>query len=252
MAEVLTGLQIALARHRETVGRGDRLDDEGGDVALAQHLFQRALVVEGDLDEFVGPVGEEDLGKPFIPGGDRQAGMAVIALDDRHDLAPLGGVTRRLQGDFHRFGPARSEDRVFHVRSGLDQLFGEGRPRDGGEPVVAHVEIVEPGFQYLDQFGMAVAEIVGPAIQVQVDQPLARHVVEEVPLATVDHHRRAGILPEADLSGIPVLRRLREEVLLRVKSEVSVVEHLILPSCHTKPSIILLSCNIFCPTSVIL
>ena len=49
--------------------------------------------------------------------------------------------------------------------------FGQRRARHRRKPVIADVEIIERALQRLDEFGMAVAEIVGAAIQMQVDQP---------------------------------------------------------------------------------
>jgi hypothetical protein len=47
-----------------------------------------------------------------------------------------------------------------------------------------------------DQLRVAVAEVVRAAVEVQVDQPPARHVPEQVALAAVDHEVDAGVLPE--------------------------------------------------------
>jgi hypothetical protein len=151
--------------------------------------------------------------------------MAVISLDDRDDLLALGRVSRRLQRNLDSLGAAGAEDRVFHVRRGLNQLLGKSRTRNGREPVVAHVKIIEAGLQHLHQLGMAVPEIVGSAVKVQIDQAFARHVVKEIAFPPVDDHRRSGFRPEIDLARVPELGRFPEELLLGVKGEISVIEH---------------------------
>ena len=52
-------------------------------------------------------------------------------------------------------------------------------------------------------------EVVGAAVEVDVEQPLARHVVDEVLLAPVDDQRDAGLDPEVGLAGVPELPGLR-------------------------------------------
>ena len=77
--------------------------------------------------------------------------------------------------------------------------FRQGRARHRREPVIADIEIVERSFQRLDQFGVAMAEIIGAAVQVQVNQAAARHVMKEIALAPVDDEVDAGLLPELGL-----------------------------------------------------
>ena len=70
-----------------------------------------------------------------------------------------------------------------------------------------------------DHLGVAVAEVVRAAVEVDVDQPLARHVVEEVALAPVDDERDAGVHPELGLAGVPELLALREHLGLAREPE---------------------------------
>jgi hypothetical protein len=58
---------------RKAIGRRDRFDDEGSDVALLEHVLESVGVVEGNMNELVGPIGEKDLGEPLVAGGNRQA-----------------------------------------------------------------------------------------------------------------------------------------------------------------------------------
>ncbi len=97
--------------------------------------------------------------------------MPVVALDDGDDLAPLRGIAGTLDGDVDRLSTARREDRVFHAGGDIDERLGQCGACNRRKPVIADVEIVERAFQRLDQFRMPVAEVVGAAIQVQVDQP---------------------------------------------------------------------------------
>src|SRR5690606_23732745 len=65
-AQVLAGLQIAVSRHREAVGGWDRLDDEGGDIAPAQCPVERVDVIERNVYELVGPIGQEYLRETIV------------------------------------------------------------------------------------------------------------------------------------------------------------------------------------------
>jgi hypothetical protein len=61
---------------------------------------------------------------------------------------------------------------------------------------------------------MAMPEIEGAAVEMQVDQPLAGHVVDEIALAPADHDVDAEILPGLRLPGIPISLRPLEELFL--------------------------------------
>src|SRR4051812_11382887 len=70
------------------------------------------------------------------------------------------------------------------------------------------------------------AEVVRAAVEMQVDQPAAGHVPEDVALAAVDHQVDAGVLPELRLVRVPELPGATEEVVLRLEGEEAVVVHL--------------------------
>src|SRR3954466_11396536 len=87
---------------------------------------------------------------------------------------------------------------------------------------------VEPAHRLLergDQLGVAGAEVVRAAVEVQVDQPAAGHVPEDVALAPVDHQVDAGVLPELRLLGVPELPGAAQEVRLGLEREEAVVVH---------------------------
>ena len=94
--------------------------------------------------------------------------------------------------------------------------------------MVADIEIIERALQRFHEFGVAVAEIVGAAIEVEVDQPAPAHIVEAVALAPIDDEVDAGLLPELGLVRIPVADGLVEQLLLRLELEVAIVEHRLL------------------------
>jgi hypothetical protein len=91
--------------------------------------------------------------------------------------------------------------------------------------VVADVEAAHGLLEHGDQLGIAVAEVVRPAVEVQVDQAPAAHVPEEVALAAVDDEVDARVLPEAGLVRVPELLGPAEEVRLRLEGEEAVVVH---------------------------
>ncbi len=69
--------------------------------------------------------------------------------------------------------------------------------------MVAHVEAARAGVQHLDQLGIAVPEVIGAAVEMNVDQTLAVHVVEAIALAAVDDQVDPRLLPELGLVRIP-------------------------------------------------
>ena len=100
-------------------------------------------VAERHLDELVGPVGEEQLGEPVVAGGDGQAGVAVVGLDDRDDLAALGGVPGALERDVDGLAAAGSEGHLGdRRRRRVDQPLRQRGAGDRREVVVADVEVL--------------------------------------------------------------------------------------------------------------
>ena len=200
-----------------------------GHVPSRERRLHGREVVEGHLHELVRPVGEEDLREAVVAGRDREAAVPVIALDDRDDLPSLGGVARRFQRDVGGFRTSRREDRVARPRRDRNQRLGERGTRDGGEPVIADVEVVERGPQRFDQLRIAMSEVVGSAVDVEVDQPPPIDVVDQVALPRAHDEVDAGVEPEPGLSGIPVAHRLVENLLLGGVLEQAVVEHRRIP-----------------------
>ena len=77
-----------------------------------------------------------------------------------------------------------------------------------------------PRVRRCDQLGIAVAEVVGAAVEVHVDQPLAGHVAEEVALAAVDHEIDAGVAARSgSCPGSRTRSERREEVRLGLVRE---------------------------------
>ena len=190
----------------------------------AQRLLHRVDVAERHVHELVGPVGEEQLGEPVVAGGDRQAGVAVIGLDDRDDLAALGGVPCALERDVDGLAAAGSEGHLGDRRGRrVDQPLRQRRAGDRGEVVVSDVEVLHAVDERLHHLGIAVAEVVGATVEVHVDQPSPAHVPQEVALPAVDDEIDAGIGPELRLVRIPVLLRLLQHLRLGLERECAVV-----------------------------
>src|SRR5690606_9796794 len=145
-----------------------------------------------------------------------QSGVAVIGLDDGHDLALAGRVARGLDGDVDGLGAARSVDGVVHARRRSDQRqrLGERGARQRGKVVVAHVEARGARLEDFDELRMTVAEVVGAAVQVQVEQAPPVHVVQVVALAAVDHEVDAHVLPVLGLARVPEYLGAFQELLL--------------------------------------
>ena len=117
LAQPLDRGEVAGLGQREAVGRGDRLHQHRGDVAAAQRVLHRLQVVERDLHELVGPVGQEQLGEALVARRDGEPGVAVVALGDRDDRAALPRVAGGLDGDVDRLAAARAVDHAAHVRA---------------------------------------------------------------------------------------------------------------------------------------
>ncbi len=202
-------------RHGEAVRGRNRLEYHRRHVTAAQRVFHGVEIVERDLDELAdGVLGEKQLREAIVAGLECEPGMTVVGLDDRYDLSFLRGVACGLDGDVDRFAAAGAVSRVDHAgrrRAGGERL-GQRGARECREVVVAHVEAGAAGLQRLDELGIAVAEIVRPAVEVQVDEPSAVHVVEVVTLAPVDHEIDPHVLPVLCLAGIPERPRTIQKI----------------------------------------
>ena len=226
LAEFLDGFQIARFRQREAVGRRDRLHDHSRRVARCQRLFHRGQVVERHMSELIRPVGQKDLGEPVVARGHGEAGMAVVSLRDRDDPPAPGGMPGGLQRDVNRLATAAAVDDLGEVgRCPADEFRGERGAGAGRKVVVADIEGSHAGGDRLDQLRVAVTQVEGPTIEVNIDQPGPRHVPDVVALPAVDNQVDAGIHPEAGLAGVPVLAGLLQDVGLGLDGEHVVVAH---------------------------
>ena len=91
--------------------------------------------------------------------------------------------------------------------------------------MIADIEMIQRRLQCLNKFGVAMAKIVGAAIEMQVDEAASRHVIKAVAFAPVYDQINADRLPELGLVRVPELDRLIEQLLLRFKLEMAVVKH---------------------------
>ena len=67
-------------------------------------------------------------------------------------------------------------------------------------------------FQHRDQLGIAMAEIVGAAIDVAVDQAAAGNVVNVITFAFPDHEIDAAVAPELGFAGVPISRGVGDDL----------------------------------------
>jgi hypothetical protein len=65
--------------------------------------------------------------------------------------------------------------------------------------MIADVEDLHALRKRLHDFGIAMADVVGSAVEMQVDQTPAANVPDEVVLTSVDHQIDAGVGPELSL-----------------------------------------------------
>ena len=82
--------------------------------ASAASIASRSL--KGTWHELVGLIGQEQLGEPVVAGRHRQAGVAVIGLDDRDDLAALRRVPGGLDRDVDGLAAAAAVDDLGQAR----------------------------------------------------------------------------------------------------------------------------------------
>jgi hypothetical protein len=165
---------------------------------------------------WVNSSGQEQGGEPLVTGGHGQAGVPVVGLGHRDDAALLGRVPRALQRDVDGLPAAAAVHDLAEARRGRgDQGLGQGGAGQAGEVVVADVEALHGRGDRGGHLGVSVAQVVGAAVEVDVDEPLALDVEDEVALPAVDDQRDAGVDPELGLVRVPELLGLRQHVLLR-------------------------------------
>jgi hypothetical protein len=110
-----------------------------------------------------------------------------------------------LDGNIDRLAAAAAIHDIAHVfGTGFHQRFRQRRPRQRREMVVADVEHLGAALQRFHQLRIAMAEVKCAAVEVEIDQPLAREVIDEITLAAADHEIDAEILPGLGLTGIPM------------------------------------------------
>ena len=82
--------------------------------------------------------------------------------------------------------------------------------------MIAHVEALGRRLHDGNELRIAMAEIVGAAVEMDVDEPAAVHVVEQIALAAIDHEIDTLSCQNWVLSGVPELFRALEELVLLV------------------------------------
>jgi len=69
--------------------------------------------------------------------------------------------------------------------------------------VISHIKAFTAGFQCLDQFRVSVTQIVGTAVQMQINQAMAVHVVQVIPFTPIYHQIDPHVLPVLGLARVP-------------------------------------------------
>jgi hypothetical protein len=90
---------------------------------------------------------------------------------------------------------------------------------------LADVEMRHAFRDRLHHFRIAVAQAVGAAVEMHVDQAPAAHIPQEVALPAVDDQVDAGVGPELGLVRVPERLRLLQHLGLGFERERAVVVH---------------------------
>jgi hypothetical protein len=77
--------------------------------------------------------------------------------------------------------------------------------------MISHVKVVEGFFQFRDDLGIAMAQVIGSAVEVEIDQPVATHVIEMIALTTANHEVHSASGPGVYFVRIPVLGGILED-----------------------------------------
>ena len=168
-----------MAKHGEFFPENPRNIDELLDslakrAAAAQRVLHRLEVVEGDVRELLGAVGEEQFGEPVVTGTDGQAGVTVVGLDDRQDLALLRGMTCGLDGDIDGLTTAGAVDDLRQVlRGACDECLSQCSSGQRWEVVISDIEVLHCHSDGLNHLVVAVSQVVRTTVEMDVDQPLA-------------------------------------------------------------------------------
>jgi len=130
-------------------------------------------------------------------------GLAVMAREVRFDVDPALDPTPLAV-----LGPAGSLTLDVLLLLACAAVLAAAAIRRRGADwrllLLAAVPLPVLALHGLDDLGVAVADVVGAAVQVHVDEPPAIHVVEEVALTAVDHQVDPEALPVGRLAGVPV------------------------------------------------
>ncbi len=182
----------------------------------AQRRLNGGEVVERYVDELARrPLRQEERRRPFVAGGEGETGMAVVALLNGDDGAPLGRMARRLDRDLDRLAAARREHRVLQIaRRGAHQRRGELGAGAARKMMVADVERGERIGERGDHFRVAVAEVEHAAVEMEVEQLATVEIPDAVALAAADHQVHAQRLQHLHAVRTDVPRREIEDPLL--------------------------------------
>ena len=165
-----------------------------------------------------GTLAEEEAGEAVVSTGEGKSGVAVVGVLNGDDLVALSGVASGLEGDVDGFTAAAGEYRVLEVARGAGgKSLGELGALEGGEVVITDVKVIKALLDSLDDLGVAVAKVVGTAVEVDIDEPVAVHVVEEVSLTAIDYEVDAEVLPGRGLTRVPVALAALEKLGLGVR-----------------------------------
>ncbi len=96
--------------------------------------------------------------------------------------------------------------------------------------MIAHIKMIERIFECINKLGIAVAQIISAAIQMQINQPPAIHIINEIALAFVDDQINASLGPEFGFLGIPIFDRFLDHLRLGRKFEPTIIKHQNLPA----------------------
>ncbi len=177
----------------------------------ASIAFSSGLAVtEGDLGETRGHRPEG--GAVFlVAGGQRQPRVAVVAALGADDPWALRVSPGELDGKIHRLASAGRKDGARELVAGASSAkrFQPSIARCfADEVVVADVELSMASVSVLYDLGVAVAQVIDPAVAVAVDDPLfARHVPDVDPLPPAEDEIDTHLLEEGGLAGVDVVRR---------------------------------------------
>ncbi len=219
LARLLRRREVAGLGHRETVCCGHRFQDHRRHVVTGERIPHRVNVVEGNLHEVGRVVGVEEPREPLVSRGDRQPCVAVVGALDGDDLAAPGGESRTLDREVNDLAAAGAENDFARPGGELDETFGERRAPGGGKVVVADIHVVERVHQRGDDLGVAVAQVEGSAVEVNVENGMPVDIGEDVPLSFPDDEGDFLVYPELSLVGVPIRDGVAHDLRLAVITE---------------------------------